>query len=100
MRPTGAFIGLALIATTLSPSIALGQQAACPALGPKAVIGAAGGAAAGAAIGSAVGGRNRGLSTALGGFGGALLGGAVGSALDQRDCQQAQLDLKLLFNAL
>jgi len=103
MRAPVVFVCLTLFATGSLPSISHSQQptgnAACPALGPKAIIGAASGAAVGSGIGGAIGGKNRGMGAALGGIGGGVIGGAIGSALDQRDCQQAQLALQQMNSA-
>jgi surface antigen len=96
MRTLVASICVTIAFANLLPPVANSQQpsAACPALGPKAIIGAATGAAAGAALGAALGGKNRELGAAVGGLGGGLVGGAIGSSLDQRDCQQAQMALQ------
>jgi surface antigen len=97
MRASAIVVCLTLFTTSSLSSIAHSQT--CPALGPKAVIGAAVGAGAGAALGSSLAGNNRALGATLGGLGGAAIGGSVGSALDQRDCQQAQLALQQMASA-
>jgi len=97
MQRFGFLAGLLMILAGLQSGPALAQQA-CPALGPKAVIGAATGGALGAGIGAAAT-RGSTKGTLLGGLAGTVVGGAVGSALDQRDCQQAQLALRQMAAA-
>ena len=91
-----AFTSVALAMTTLAAFSAIpvvAQQASCPALGPKALIGVVGGGAAGAGLGAVLS-HNKGQGALIGGLAGALVGGVVGSSMDQRDCQQAQAALR------
>ena len=99
---TLATASLLCASTGCAPQYATPQQAAaaaCSALGPRALSGAAigglGGAAGGAAIGAAAG-RSRGAAIGAGvGLAAGLLSGlVVGHQLDQNDCARAQFALQ------